>query len=446
MINRKINNTFNCFVLVAAFLGCFCQLYDVSNYYFSYETNSIVEQRLPRNISPPNLAICYPYDQIFDRNLYKLVTGQTLPSTATTTTTTTTNGKMAESSGGPSAVHQFHKMVNMVQVFNFTPEIENALDKCSIIKPHFYTTIDRSNNLCLSELFHMSKFYTQESVCYDLKSKIKQFYHFFRLSNSILNDGLFYQVYLRSNSSFTSTTKVKPIVYYGDYPYTSRSCSSFVSKSNKIINNFTIASYKLKLIFATTTINRLPKPYKTACVPEANEGNCLYQCLTQNVTKILARLPFNLIHPDFGLEKNLQIYAQLQHITEEDLQNVSISDKLFRAEDYCLSKCSGITCFASYTVTEVAISEKTNQPILAVHTPRKATVSIICQASILLTEYLILCASCFNFWFGLSALSLNPVKLLQLMSSSNKGTKVHHITRHSFAASHRPVTTLPRAE
>lgn len=388
-------------VILFASAGFFFQLITISSSYFAYKTVTRSDRSLPNKYAAPNLAICFPFKEIINPKLYFQLKGHPYVKL--------------------QSIDPFEKFaqfpnVTVGEIFHLTPPIDgNLFNICMSQVPNSYETISASRGSCLRDVFNVSKFYTQEFICYNFRPRFTSEYSFNRLAHSLTSGGLIYGLMLNC-TTFSSANRAKLILYEGGLPHTSKSCAPTVNRqvqgdqSIKGNNDF---SY-IVLTSSMTMIHRLPLPYQSGCNAghNFNQNECKRNCLIESLAN-LSKLPFSVIIDDSIINSANKFNLNHTFVNLIDLQNATVNSQLLRSEEKCTFKCAGLTCHTSYSSTEALPTDGQAfaQMTFAVYAPRKSNVIIHTEPYMPVDEFLVLVLSCLGVWFGFSFLSLDPEQL-----------------------------------
>lgn len=368
------------------------QVFEISSKYFEYQVATRVYQDIEDEITAPEISLCFRYVDIFDRRAFSIKTG-----------------KHFHRPVKEDEISTFQSSVTVRDIFKFTPYEFNSLEDCTFADDKFRRI--RLDGVNCYKKFHVSRFYTQEFICYHFKFGVSQVsqslntsFLYDRLSYSINEPGMMFSLDL-NKTLFEPVDTMKVIISQRSYPFRSRAFSPVISRHYDVNNNN--ASYDLiKVCYSLIKISRLESPYETQCVETKKKfllsEICKQKCLIGKVTSILNRIPYSTV---------ITKPVNLKHVNPRDLNASDFVNKLVDIEYFCAKRCNYSSCEEIYTRTEISKEDVTpnDEFRFVIESPRSPAVTIKYNPKIILSEYLLYISTTVGIWFGVSAIHLNPV-------------------------------------
>lgn len=378
---------------IACFGGWLYQVFEISSKYFEYSVGTRVYQDIQDEIQAPEISVCFRYVDIFNRDQFGNLTGRYFKRPI----------KEYE-------INELQASVTVKDIFTFTPYEFDSLEDCAFSDGKF-RRIHLDSRECYNK-FHVSKFYTQEFICYHFKfgesiiSKSSNItYSYDRISYSLTEPGTIFSLDF-NKTLFEPVDTMKAIISQRSYPFRSRAFSPVISRHyNPTFNN---ASYDLiKVSYSVIGIYRLEPPYETKCVAAGDKylfpGLCKQKCLIGKVSSQLNRIPYSTV---------ITKAVNLQHVNAKDLNESDFVNKLVNIEAKCSELCNYSSCEETYSRTEINKEDVTpnDEFRVVIETPRAPAVTIRYSAKLSFAEYLLYISSTVGVWFGLSVIHLNPLQ------------------------------------
>lgn len=184
------------------------QTIDVCVIYFNYSVVPELLMSIPMKLKAPGVSMCIRYSDIFDTRRYAMDNNRTdVPDTSSLIT---------------EDIRKLESMVTIVDVFNYTPPINNFVNECRIREPGSYHSKNYFGKHC-DDYFEIEKFYIGEFLCYRFSSKttVDKTYYFRNLAYALTYPRMFYKIYFNI-STLQSAHFMKIIVHENfEYPYRS---------------------------------------------------------------------------------------------------------------------------------------------------------------------------------------------------------------------------------
>ena len=393
-IHRMWIYAFRVTVFVGAFLGFIFQATTVSSQYFKYETRTQVYVQIPEKAVYHNIALCISYIDLMDAIRLKKETGIEWKKM-----------KLDFSnlySERPVSIHQ---------VFNYTPEAENAIDSC-VVRTNDWMFKPMLGRDCQKH-FNVTKFLTLEFMCYGIKPNNHPAVELSFVTQSLYFPFTMFEVGMQS--SFSGADFVNLVAYTGNYPFVSRNFASLASLSsgpgakNKTYNFFS-------LFFSDYSIKQLPAPFDTRCRNLSTElqFTCKYDCLVRRY-KSLKMMPVNSIIPD---------PLDYQILGYKDLQDPDILALVSKNDRECQKECFFSPCLQQYTKTTVEPSFLEGEVLrLGLRSPVDPDIETEAVPVMRFFELFSFLCSCFGTWFGISFMTMDHFRHALFRAPASRSRK-----------------------
>lgn len=354
--------------------------------YFSYPITTRVSYSLPETFDTPHLALCFSYAEVLDVDRFKRDKGVKVPRPT-----------------HRQDLRRFQQYFTLFDIGWYTPLPEDLIVRCLFRTNYTYQTVIRPGTQCLAS-FHVSKFYSQEYICYHVNYTEGRGMRYSQLAGQLTTGGMIYQLFI--NRTITPNVDiVRPILFDAkeEFPFTSR----YLASSVKRLVNGRVDDHNnhISVSFRSTTIQRLGAPYQEGCLasPPMSHDRCLKTCLIDRITRQLERVPFSTI---------LDAPYKTRHINEEEFLNIPKMTALHKIEGECRDQCNYLDCEEILTETQIIVEPQeddyTGQEFsVSVFIPRQLHRHIVYENKIGFADYLLSVMSCVVVWWGISMMSLH---------------------------------------
>ena len=382
---------------IACVIGLTIQVVNILAAYFKYETTSRTSMGVENVLPMPAISVCILYTDILDRS---------------------ESAKYSINSRVPVGQQEINSDQNKLTVgdiFSLTPKYNETLQYCKIRVNDSYSIATLSSSSCY-DIFHVNRYYMQELMCYEFRSKNIHNYRLTRASHSLNYNRVIWEVFL--DKKFYSANELTLIAQIP----TQEAVSSLAQRSLPLYSrNFAQSMFRMgdakKAILAfnvfhvTHEWNRIflkPPPYDTDCNPYLGKYDCIRQCMQEKLLRI-NRVPFT----EITTEDALPSVGHLFPVRPIDLEDSKMEQYVYDSESYCEKKCQRLPCrlFFSKTSVNAFLDERFNYSSrIRATSPASPTVDVTSVANFDLYQLVIYICSCFGVWLGVSVMSLDPSK------------------------------------
>ena len=293
------------------------------------------------------------------------------------------------------------------QLFDYTPDGTDIIRSC-VFRPDNWDLKAGNASVC-NDRFKISRFVTQERMCYHIKDTSDFTYDHDSVSLSTYLPSVIYEITF--NDKLKEANVVSVITFTGDLPYFSRVYSSppvafYDGKAKKTSD----------IISATpvdTRMHILERPYDTDCYDKSEEEmfRCEYECLIQHLSELGLMPAWLLIREDYLL-------PHLRLTTLFDAQNVTVKEHLDKSRNTCNGLCFSRTCELLLTRTYAAVSKIGDFSVaVRLMSPPDPETQVTAVHSMSFIDFFTFICSCFGTWFGISFLSLESYGRRKVTSS-----------------------------
>lgn len=387
--------------LCVAVSGFLFQVHSISVSYFEFKTSTRTSETLPDQYPPQNLVLCFPFEELIS------------PS-----------HDVSRHTGALSIEETFNRErdlpnLTISEIFDRTPQVDDKLFRhCMMRNAESFNSVSGGGALCTEQLFAVSKFFSQESICYHIKPRVLRNYSYSRISHSLTLGGFMYGVGLDVDA-FHDVSRVKIILHEGrGLPHLSRKCA-FELRRHLEPPMMHMQNERFVVITASTTkIIKLPPPYETQCNPnERYTEACRRRCSITTIASELSKVPFSFILDDSKYSMNAD-YLNYTFINLSDLKNETVSRRLFETEELCDLECFTKSCLYSYSTTDVMDSDELAvfNLMFAAFATRTAYVVVPFFPKLVLSEFLVYVGSCSCLWFGFSVITVDRFQWIREIS------------------------------
>ena len=377
---------------IGGFVGCSYQMIGMSRQYFITGTTITID--IVDSILSPDLSVCIRYTDIID-----------LPLTPQQRLNTT-------------LIRSIQRDLTIDQMFRLTPSEDKIIKSCFHRRPGSYRVIELNNATDCYQVFNVSKFYTQEYMCYRFHiiggdNETSMTFNYSKITFSLTHAGLFFGIHLDS-TIIPEANLIKFVLHETlTFPLDTIAFSSSIFLKVNGTNKYDT----IKLDYDLIEIFRFHPPYDTNCRTYAEYEEmrklCINNCLKEHIIFKMQKLPFTVCE-----NQSLNI----QPIDDKDIENEFFSRRLNYYESKCMKQCGQQACEEEFYTTYIQKEEHGTTNELTVLVQATTTASIRIDNSVLIPfhEFVVYVTSCVGTWLGMSMMSFNPVAISRLLHSRKK--------------------------
>lgn len=383
----------NRLLVLLSMIGFSLQVINISVQFFTFTTITHVRVSTPEKIAPYAVAICFRFSDILQTDRMFNETGIKLAHVETIDDAIRDEGRLT-----------------IKQVFEYTPKAEDAIASC-YYRPDPWVVVGAKAKEC-REQFEVSKFQTQEFMCYKIWEREHRDLRMDVATRSTFGKNEIFSVYF--NVSFKDADVINPIIMNNrdldeeddlpKLPYRSRDHSPVLKIRDPLnpsgSNNF------FQVIPSSFESTALEAPYDTQCINRqvGEIADCRLKCQLQKMR------PFKLV-PGYEL---LQEEYDLKPVATRDIQNDLRGPQIREAVNYCTKKCTFKPCSGSFTASRARV-RSVNDPSIgfALVTPVAPVIRVTARPSMSFVDFFSFVSSCFGTWFGISFLSIGSWKFFK---------------------------------
>ena len=358
-------------------IGFIVQLSSVCDQFFKFETSSRIQVSTEDQYKYQTLTICFYHKDIMNRTEYKKYNiSKTLQE---------------------SILRNGHELSNLTveQLFTLTPKAENVIQGCGL-RDDFNFQVKKYNAKKCMEFFYVKKAVRGEWMCYVFAPPKNQTFSWTKVATSHKGQGRVYHISINLGTSLNTTVAV--ISHESSDTILPTRSRNFAQLINLRFSNFLVVASMLNIF------KSMPFPYDTKCIPGVDEDQCANECLLQELTSNLNRVPYSL----YLMNQTLN----LKPVDLKDLENKTFSNLLFRLQGICRSKCTFNPCYQVISFTDSSdyynFKDEGSLRIISMVPKRPALISTSIPATTI-TDFLLYICNCFGIWFGLSFVTCDPI-------------------------------------
>lgn len=378
------------FYLLLSWAGFVVQFLQLSQQYFRYNTVSQQTIARPLSISPPSINICFRVEDLFNKS------------------------KLHELYGTTITLDQ----LTIEQLFHITPDSSLIAEDCAIHRHNWYglESVDCAE-------FEIKKQFKQEKICYSIGLVSKEEFGYKYVMNDRQEPFLytieFQGKYFLGNPNYYFFFKSQHKQFHGNG-------DNFLDTNRHITNDSTGAGDQnwVSLSYSVYKSKLLAAPYTSKCLDYTDFGfesrdQCYEMCLIDKTIAEFDKVPFNVLINSENLNRK---YGRL---SEEDINNNTVSHLLREFEAVCESKCWNPDCVQEDIVPKLIAAEFNSQPGLSFYGSNDPQIITDLIAKMSLVDYLSISFSLVGFWIAFSPLTfLEDIDFLRLFSQSTTEPKV----------------------
>ena len=384
---RLMNKLLKRFFILCSVIGFIVQVIQVSMRYFSFTTTTKITMEMTEYVKLHPVALCIRYSDIIDREKLFKETGI----------------KLHTEKGIEKAMEDETKLT-IEQIFDYTPDTEHAIADCTF-RPDAWSIRSGEAEIC-RQIFNVSKFFTQEYMCYKIRERQPELKHMQSATRSTYSKSSMFTIYM--NSSLNNADFVSPILFQGKMPTESRHHAPLLGflrdRSEKAKKTLAF----LYLTPADVMHQLLESPYDTKCVnvDEDSLGDCMLDCLVKGFA------PFDRV-PGYEL---LEKKYKLKPLSTADVMDPTKGPVIEKIHEDCDAGCRFKSCKGGFTVTHTRQRQAEESAIgFSLTAPINPRIDLTAQPTMFFVEFFSFLCSCFGTWFGISFMSIESIKPLRLL-------------------------------
>ena len=387
-LNMKIQRIFSLIFSIICFSGFLFQVEQVSDLYFRFGTTSKTVFQI-REIDDYQ-TIMYCTRSIDLLNITQIEFGKTK--------NTTLNLEQVENT---------LSNLTLKDILKLTPPEDNVIEQCVLRQGVMSIPRVMDERNCKA-FYNVSKSVIGERICYTIKPKIGSNFSVGAVASSKYYTNIVYTIHINPNILATkfaffiswTTNKGQENDPLDSRPYQAR-----------VLNRRTLNQSSFSVVGESIKIYKLPPPFDTKCTPGHQREKCYEQCLNDRLS-LINRASWSTFHRE---------KLDVKIVTASDLRNDSTSKFIDKVFLECQSLCKTRTdCFTQFSRTSVQEFESFHGSYFSSMVPSFPHISLHAVPSLNLIEYVVQVGSSFGIWFGLSIISLNPMKVLQPSDSASR--------------------------
>lgn len=170
LIPRQRKIQFKHILILLSFAGFLWQTFVVSIQYFAYKTTTTVAFVMPEQVRTQNSVVCARYRDVMDRKRIQKETGINFHAN--------------------NSIEGLTERLTVEQIFKYTPDPEKVISRCLV--RHTNGVVIRNPDCAYH--FNVSKFFTQEYICYRFRRKQRDDYPAERVTHSIIFSFMVYEI------------------------------------------------------------------------------------------------------------------------------------------------------------------------------------------------------------------------------------------------------------
>ena len=403
---------------ITCLLGFLFQVYQVSALYFRYITSSKVHYQVKDIENYQSLMFCPRSKELLNRSRHQEYgISASVPDTYRETLTELS-------------------ILTIKDILTLTPAASDVMKHCFKRDDLISAPIRLNQSECYS-FFEVIKSVSGETICYTFMPKFKTQYFVGDASTSQIDANVVYEVNL---SPAMARTVLGYFIHYSGNAHDYHDKDPLVSRMYraKITNSNTFYQSKIAMFAEYTYITRLPPPHDTMCAPGYVREKCYETCLESKLS-IIHKVPWSSY-----IEKEVE----LKMLTLNDLENRTIAPYVYSSFRDCRTMCKvRAECFTSFSKTSIQVSEDRqngNSFALQALTPGAPYLFVFAVPCVTLIEFVVQVGSCFGVWFGLSIVSINPVRWKLFHYNSSTQVRVFNTPSRTLFRFSNPRRTSPK--
>ena len=373
LFNMSLQVIIRIFLYSICISGFWYQTINVSIDFFNYSVQTKIQQNVPNQVGVNNFAICARYADLILGKEY-------IDSRAT--------------------VNGFLNNNTIADIFKKAPRKDTIIESCVVRNHDSFTQVAKDRYGCY-EVFKVSRFISNEYVCYDVQYKNQSFeFDYLQVSRSFMFSHFFYRIVIDRESSLKDVIIMTASAYTPGYglPYVSLAMSNTMYPKRSLNESFNYFITR----FVTFKTNLLKPPYETNCYDYGNtsQNTCIMDCVKGEMISQFNILPSQVI-----------IVEELLNVKQIDERNESMYEIVKDVRMKCESmKCPKKECSSAFTSSFTSKDMRSSTNDVAFFLGMASTPDTIIQSDPAMssTQYVLYLMSLPGSWFGVSMIALNP--------------------------------------
>lgn len=406
-------------------LGLTWQVYEVSNEYFVYDTNTRIKIQYPYEIEIPSLTLCLRYTDVLN--------------------ITKANIQLKNNWTNENGEYFIRKIQNEIttkEIFDYTPGKYEIIDHL-----YFRDSTGYSNGSCddittCKSILKVNKFIYIEYICYTfhlensikVKPKVISVHPIcsgvlanYSFSNIFQNVSHFkLSLHTRLTEPFNSLM-IQPISYRKMSPKSGMFNSVFYSSPNFF------------------NIQYMKPPYITMCYDYEIENryqsqfHCIQICVRNKIRYEFNKEPYSVFTQSANNRKI---------ISTKDLLNVTVSERLYAIEEECekSKECKFRTCNMRTAITLILPQPGNKSDFeVIINTPQQPWIDVQHEEALSLIRFITFLMGIFSTWTGVGLFALSPFKRFISTKKSSIASSKKVTSTNAKATQEGPTTAWTAA-
>ena len=364
--------------------GFMIQVEQVSEIYFRFRTTTKTEFQVKETEQYQMIDFCPRYLDLLDRTRYKEYGIQkNLPRNLT-------------------MIFEELSILTVKQILDLTPSSEEIIQMCLVRKGIMSSVKSLKRPEECLDFFEVSKSVNGEKVCYRFMPRNQSSYSVGDVASSLTHMNIVWEITLQP---VLGKTIFGFFINHFTYSSEGGSLDPLVSRmfGIKIDNANTFNESGFFVYGQSFEIKRLPHPYDSQCTPNHDRQACYEECLIDRF-KSINRIPWSGFHRKH-IDKKIYTY-------KDNNSNKTMARVAETAFKECHTSCKIKTeCQTIFSITSVQENVSLRKRFyIASMVPGGPRIWVYTVPLLTLIEYVVQVGSCCGIWFGLSIVSLDPVK------------------------------------
>lgn len=369
--NRKI---LRMIVVLFAILGCSFQLQSIFVTYFKYSIGTkLISDDDKKFMDTMSLSICTPYADILDYK--KLLQLKQIDMRKLTRL---------------DKLMKTQDVLTVKEIFDLTPDEKAIVNYCALRYPSTRIFTRTNNATTCNTLFNVTKYYTQEFMCYMITPKEIDIPSS-TLFTTIDSPGEIYLVGLRDEFS-SMLHYIKFIVHSSGLPYTSKRYARMSHERKPDSTMF-------HMFYRHHFLHMLGFPYHEFICSDTPDIHidCIEHCVMNK-----SIYQFNRVVHDL----DTVIRYKFKHISKTQVSDPTVSSAVDDILKLCSRKCNLVYCHLDRTTTDFSRDDFTSLLIL-VGTPYEPDSITIQYPSVTFLEVSVYVMGVISAWFGFAFINID---------------------------------------
>lgn len=319
-------------LILSCTIGLLYQVYEVSDLFFAYRTQTAVQIAMETNIVIPSFSICF---RAIDFVLNRKKSGRKYPKTRDANTLPKIPVDLVMDVLGSTTVHE---------ILREAPEPKVLMSSCRLRQSDFYSLMYYNDHTDCNKLFNVTSYVFREFVCYHVQKANVSMYNLWQVSFVPEYFNLLYSISFDIRLFYD-------VQFFTVYVHEPDTSMLFDSAQTRIFRRLKRDSVQtVQATYRSVTNHRLPSPYDTNCSNLAGRHKSFtelaLECMNNQTIEKLGKIFFASFNWNTSTSDNgpwnraTKDILDLSFLTGRDILDPYIDSVMKEIKDKCFRTIS----------------------------------------------------------------------------------------------------------